>query len=149
MARNDAFLFKEFVKDVYDGVHGDLSAATIKAMIISNVSAPTEDDVAPRYSSYSANEVSNAGGYVTGGLTLSGVITSYTDGVLKFDDTGNISLSQDAGGFENAYWMVLYNDTAASDQAICAIDLGGPVSERTGPFSVTWNASGIYTDTVA
>jgi len=148
MARNQAFLFKEFVKDYGDGVHGDLSAATIKVVIINNTTPPTADDVAPRYSSYSANEVSSAGNYVTGGVALTGVTTSYADGVFKFDDTGNISWALDAGGFEDGYWAIVINDTAAADQAIFAVDLGGPVSERTGPFSITWNANGMMIHSV-
>ena len=149
MARNDAFMFDEFVQDLYDGIHGDLSGAAIKVMLVDNTLTPAADDATPRYADYSANEVSAAGGYTTGGLTLSGVTTSYAGGVLKFDDTGNISLALDASGFEDAYWAIVYNDTAAADQAICFIDLGGPVSERTGPFTITWNASGIFTDTVS
>ena len=149
MARSDAVMFEEFVKDVYDGVHGDLSAATIKVMLVDDTITPTAADATPRYADYSANEVSAAGGYTTGGITLSGVTTSYADGVLKFDDTGNISLALDGSGFEDAYWAIIYNDDAAADQAIGFIDLGGPVSERTGPFTITWNASGIFTDTVS
>ena len=149
MARNTAVMFEEFVKDVYDGIHGDLSEATIKVMLVDDTITPAADDATPRYADYSANEVSDAGGYTTGGITLSGVTTSYAGGVLKFDDTGNISLALDAGGFEDAYWAIIYNDTAAADQAIGFIDLGGPVSERTGPFTITWNASGIFTDTVS
>ena len=149
MARNDAVMFEEFVKDAYDGIHGDLSAATIKVMLVDNTLTPTAADATPRYADYSANEVSAAGGYTTGGITLSGVTTAEADGVLKFDDTGNVALALDAGRFENAYWAILYNDDAAADQAIGFIDLGGPVSERTGPFTITWNASGIFTDTVS
>ena len=149
MARNDAFMFDEFVQDLYDGIHGDLSGASIKYILIDNSITPAADDATPRYADYSAYEVSADGGYTTGGIALSGVATSYASGVLKFDDTGNIALSADAGGFEDAYWLILYNDDAAADQAICCVDLGGPVSERTGPFTVTWNASGIFTDTVS
>lgn len=148
MARNDAFLFKDFVEDVYDGIHGDLGGANINLMLVNNDNPPEEDDVAPRYADYSADEVSNAGGYTTGGIPLTGVLTSYADGVLKFDDSGNVALSLDVLGFENAYWAIGINDDAPADQAIFAIDLGGPVSERTGPFTVTWNANGIFTDTV-
>ena len=149
MARNDMVTFEEFIKDVYDGVHGDLSAATIKAMIVDDTITPTAADATPRYADYSANEVSAAGGYTTGGLTLSGVTTSEADGVLTFDDTGNITISKDAvNGFEDGYWLILYNDTAAADQAICFLDLGGPVSEKAGEITITWNASGIFTDTV-
>ena len=149
MARNAAVIFEEFVKDVYDGIHGDLSAATIKVMLVDATITPTAADATPRYADYSANECSAAGGYTTGGITLSGVTTSYAGGVLKFDDTGNVALSLDGGGFEDAYWAIMYNDDAAADQAIGFIDLGGPVSERTGPFTITWSASGIFTDTVS
>ena len=102
MARNDAFMFDEFVQDLYDGIHGDLSGASIKYILIDNSITPAADDATPRYADYSAYEVSAAGGYTTGGIALSGVATSYANGVLKFDDTGNIALALDAGGFEDA-----------------------------------------------
>ena len=83
------------------------------------------------------------------GLTLSGVTFTEAGGVATFDDTGNISLAQDGSGFTDAYWAIIYDDDAASDEAIGFLDLGGPVSEQAGAVTITWNAGGIATVTVS
>ena len=58
-------------------------------------------------------------------------------------------ISQNASGFTDGYWGILYNDTNGTDMAICFIDLGGPVSEVDGDITISWNASGIQTVTVS
>lgn len=148
MARNDAFLFEKHPYNVAKGLHGDLSGADIRLLLVDNTLTPASDDASPVYATYSGNEVSTAGGYPAGGIVLTGITLSTADGVLKFDDTGNVSLALNALGFEDAYWAIAYNNDATAKDCIFAIDLGGPVSERTGPFSITWNANGIYTDSV-
>ena len=148
MARNDSFMFKKHSYNLNKGLHGDLSTADIRLLIVDNTLTPTAADATPVYATYSANEVSTAGGYPAGGIVLTGLVLSTSDGVLKFDDTGNVELALDVLGFDDAYWGILYNNTATAKDCIGAIDLGGPVSERTGPFTTNWSANGIYTDTV-
>ena len=148
MARGDWVTFEEFSLDVGSKVH-DLSSDTLKLGLIDDTTAPTAADATPRWADYSANEVGTGGGYPANGITLTGVTFTEADGVATLDDTGNISLSQDGSGFTDAYWGILYNDTAAADQAIGYLDLGGPVSEVAGAVTITWNAGGIATITVS
>lgn len=147
MARGDWVTFEEHCLDLGKKVH-DLSSDTIKLGIVDDTITPTAADATPTWGDYSANEVSTAGGYVANGITLSGVTFTEADGVATFDDTGNIAIAEDGSGFTDGYWGILYNDTAASDQAIGFVDLGGPVSEQAGPITITWNASGITRTTV-
>ena len=144
MAQGDLTVFDEFVLDLGKKVH-NLSADTIKVGIIDNTTPPTAADATPRWGDYSGNEVSAAGGYVADGLTLSGVTFTESGGTATFDDTGNISLSQDGSGFTDGYWGIIYNSTAGNNEAIAFVDLGGPVSEQAGPVNINWNASGILT----
>ena len=65
------------------------------------------------------------------------------------DNVGDIALAQDAVGFTDGYYGILYNDSATNKNAIGFIDLGGPVSEQAGPVNINWNASGILTVTVS
>lgn len=146
MARGDFVLFEEFSKDVASGVH-NFSSCTLKLGIVNNDHVPSADEATPRWADYSANEVSTAGGYTANGITLSGDTFAEAGGVTTVDDTGNVLIAQNAAGFENGYWGILYNDTASNDEAIGYIDLGGPVSEVAGPIAITWSANGIFTVT--
>jgi len=146
MARNDWVTFEQFGLDLADGEH-DLGADTFKVALIDNSTAPTAADATPRWGDYSANEVSGTG-YTAGGATLSGTGVSEAGGVTTFDDTGNVTWSQNGAGPTDIYWAILYNDSAAADQAIGFLDMGGAVSLQDGDVTITWNASGILTITV-
>lgn len=148
MARGDFTVFEEFAVQLGQELH-TLASDTLKLGIIKNTAAPTASDATPAWGDYSANEVSTAGGYASGGITLSGVTWTEAGGVATLDDTGNISLAQNASGFTDGYWGILYNSSAAGSQAIGFLDLGGPVSEVAGPIAINWNASGILTVTVS
>ena len=147
MAQGDWVTFEEFALDIGKGVH-DFSSDTLKLALVDDTITPAADDGTPVWGDYSANEVSGTN-YTAGGATLSGVTYTEAAGVATLDDTGNVTWSQHAAGFTDAYWAILYNDDAASDQAIGFIDLAGPVSLVDGDVNVTWNASGIITVTVS
>lgn len=144
MAQGDLIVFEEFVDQLGKKTH-NFSSDTLKVGIIDNTITPTAADATPTWSDYSSNEVGTGGGYTANGITLTGVTWTETDGVATLDDTGNISLAQNASGFTDGYWGIIYNDTDASDTAIAFIDLGGPVSEQAGIVSITWGVSGILT----
>jgi hypothetical protein len=146
MATGTVLTFEEFTLQIGQEQH-NFPSDTIKMGIIDATITPAIDDATPTWSDYSANEVSTGGGYPADGITLSGVTYTEAAGVSTLDDTGNISISQDAGGFTDGYWGIIYNDTNATDMAIGFIELGGPVSEVAGPITINWNASGIMTVT--
>jgi len=147
MARGDNTVFEEFSLDIGSKVH-DLDGDTLKVGLIDSTAAPTGADATPRWSDYSANEVGTGGNYVANGATLAS--SSYTEasGVATLD-ANNVTWSQNASGFTDAYYAVVYNDTASNDEALCFIDLDGPVSEVAGDVTITWNSSGIITVTVS
>ena len=148
MARGVFTLFQVFVADLGNAEH-NLGSDTFKLGIVDDTITPTAADTTPAWGDYSANEVSADGNYTTGGVTIP-VSWGQTSGVGTFNDnSGDISWSLDASGFTNGYWGILYNDTNASDLAIGFLDLGGPVSEVSGPISITWNGSGIFTVTIS
>ena len=148
MARNDWVTFEEFSLDLANGVH-NLGSDTFKVGLVDEtIPVPVAGSVEPEWTDFSDNEVSGTG-YDAGGATLSGTSTSEADGVTTFDDTGNVSWSQNGAGPTNIYWAILYNDSAASKECVGFLDMGGPVSLQDGDVSITWNASGILTVTVA
>jgi len=103
--------------------------------------SPAADDASPTYSDYSANEVTNAGGYTTGGETLTTVVSAMVSGVytLTADDVG---LLIDASGFTDGAYGILCDTTAAGTPALGFVQLddsaGNPVSEQAGPIDIEW-----------
>ena len=149
MARNDWVTFEEFSLDLANGVH-DLGSDTFKVALIDNTATePAAATATPEWAAdFEGNEVSGTG-YTAGGATQSGTSSAEADGVTTFDDTGNVTWSQNGAGPTNIYWAILYNDSAASKECVGFLDMGGPVSLVDGDVSITWNASGILTITVA
>jgi len=152
MARGDLTVFNEFVISLGEKLI-NLETDTIKLALIDNVVTPLVDTATPTWDATSSqdfdgNEVGTGGGYSAGGFTLSGPELVRSGAVATFDDDdSNLSLAQDGSGFTDAYWGILYSDTATAKNAIAFIDLGGPVSEQAGPININFNASGILTIT--
>ncbi len=148
MARGDLTVFNEFLISLGEKLI-NLETDTIKLGLIDDVVTPLVDTATPTWDGtssqeYDGNEVGQGGGYPAGGLAISGPELIRTGAVAIFDDDdSDLSLAQDGAGFTDAYWGILYSDTAAAKNAICFIDLGGPVSEQAGPININFNASGI------
>lgn len=147
MATGDVTIFEEFTEMLGQEVF-DFDNDTLKLGLIDNTTPPTAADATPRWGDYSGNEVGTGGGYTANGETLTTVSWSEADGTATLD-ADNVSLTQDASGFTDAYWGIIYDDNATNDEAIGFVELGGPVSEQAGPVAINWNASGILTVTVS
>ena len=145
MARNDLLTFEEFTLNI--GLAGfNLETDVLKLGIVDATITPAIDDTTPAWGDYSANEVSTGGGYPADGIIITNNTYTEAAGVSTLDGD-NLALSQDAGGFTDAFWGILYSSTHASDYALGFLDFGGPVSEVAGPIAINWNASGIWTVT--
>jgi hypothetical protein len=153
MATGDVTLFQEFIRDMGDGDH-DFDNDTFKIGLIDNVVTPTAADATPAWGAtsgvdYDGNEVdSTAGNYTAGGEPLASVTWVEAAGVGTFD-AADVSFAQHGSGFTNAYWGIIFNETATNNEAIGFVELGGPVSEVAGPVAINWNASGIFTVTAS
>ena len=151
MARGDFILFEEFAAAILNGaIAWDLHASdVIKLGIVDNTATePVASASAPDWSDFSGNEVSAAGGYVADGITIDNCTYVEADGIATFDADDNSDLIQNAGGFEDGYWGILYDSTLAGNNAIGYLDLGGHVSEVAGPIVITWGVGGIFTVTI-
>jgi len=150
MAAGDVTVFNEFVEDLGEGVH-DFSADTIKLALIDDTVTPLADTDAPRWGAsssqdYDGHEVSTGGAYTADGFTIPVTFTRTTTTATLDDDSGDIELTQDPSGFDNARWGILYNASATNKEAICFVDFGaGMLDETAGTVSIYWNASGILT----
>lgn len=152
MARGDLYVFNALAEWIGEKLI-DLETDTIKLGLITDTVTPLQNTATPTWDGtssqeYDGNEVSTGGGYTAGGFTLSGPELVLSGAVATFDDDdSDLSLAQNGSGFTNAYWGIMYSDTATAKNAICFIDLGGPISEQAGPININFNASGILTIT--
>jgi hypothetical protein len=147
MARGDLTVFEEFSDQLGKESH-NFSSDVLKCGIIDNTLTPLATIATPTWGDYSANEVATTGGYPAGGETIASVTFTEVAGVSTLDGA-DVVVSQNGSGFTNGYWTIIYNDTEATDMAICFIDLGGPVSEVDGDITISFNVSGILTITVS
>jgi hypothetical protein len=122
MATGDFTIFEEFTTDLGTEVH-NLSSDVLKFGIIDNTTPPTAADATPTWSDYSANEISTGGGY-TGPVTLTDVTYTEASGTATLAGDSFTISSNASGQASTTAWGILYNETAASDQAIGFFELG-------------------------
>ena len=153
MARGDLTVFNEFTISLGEGKI-NLETDIIKLALIDATVTPVVDTATPTWDvtssqDYDANEVGTGGaGYSAGGMTIPGPELIRAVAVATFDDDdSNLSLVQDGAGFTDAFWGILYSDTATNKDAIAFLELDGPVSQVAGPININCNASGSLTIT--
>lgn len=90
------------------------------------------------------NEVTGAQ-YTAGGETVAGITVTRV-GATTTVSGSNVSWTQDAGGFTNARYGIIYKDTgvAATSQLVGYIDFVTDKGNTIDPFQITWN-SNIFT----
>lgn len=139
-------IFDKFITNQLDADATNFAAAggsTIKIALVTNATAPAE---ATHEFLSSFTEVSGtnytAGGYTLANKTLSGP----TAGVTTFGNTVNPSWAQNATGFSNAYYAVMYRDTgvAATSPVIMYADLSGPVGNVSGALTLSLTSSALF-----
>jgi hypothetical protein len=147
MSRGDFVVFNELTVSLAEKKI-NLETDTIKLALITNGVTPTANDTDPQWGAgsgvdYDGNEVGTGGGYVAGGQECANPAVTRSGDTTTFDADDPAGLAQNSSGFENAYWGILYSDTATNKDAIGFLDLGGPVSEVEGPIAISWNGDGI------
>ena len=152
MATEDFVLFNELAVSLAEKKI-NLETDTIMLALIDDTITPTANDSNPQWGAgsgvdYDANEVSTAGGYPAGGLECANPSLVRSGDTSTFDADNPATLSKNASGFTDAYWGILYSDTATNKECIGYLELGGPVSEQAGPITISWNGSGIATITM-
>ena len=92
------------------------------------------------------NEVANGNGYSTGGVTLTSVTWTQTSGTATF--TSALASWTLTGGGITFKYGIIYDNTASNKDLLCFFDVnpgGGSQSPAAGGFTITMNASGIFT----
>jgi hypothetical protein len=125
----------------------DLTADTVKVMLCTSSYVPDQDT--HQYKSSVTNEVVGTG-YTAGGATLSSPSLTYTTGTnTLMIDGGDVAW---AASTLTARYAVVYDSTPGTDATrplLLYIDFGGDVSTTSGTLTITWDAAGLSSVTVA
>jgi hypothetical protein len=127
----------------------DGSFAAADTYKVKLLTAATFDATHTTLAGTGGTESTTATGYTAGGQALASVaVTTVTTNDAKFD-ANDLTWSASGGAIVASY-AILYNDTDADDPPLAFIDFGGSESAGSGTdFIIVWNASGIFTWTVA
>lgn len=146
MAANAWTIYNEFKATL--GLKAlNLNTDTIKMALFQSTSNCGSASLGTAQYATLTNEVTNANGYTTGGVTLSGVSYSQTAGTATFTTgTGTWVAS---GGSIVIRFAVLYDFTATNKDLICFTLLDNSPANVTvvngQTLNVTINASGVFT----
>jgi hypothetical protein len=91
---------------------------------------------------FAANQVAVAGTSYTGPIALGNEALALTASGVSF--RGDVvTLAQDAAGFANGAWGIIYNNTDANKRALGYIELsaGGSLSLVAGQVVIDWNGA--------
>jgi hypothetical protein len=122
----------------------DWGTDTVKVMLATSSYAVNQ--ATHQYKSSVTNEVTGTG-YTARGATLGSKTEVITAHVKKFD-AADVSWTAST---ITARYAVVYDDTGsdATSALIAYVDFGADVVSTAGTFSITWDANGIFTVTVA
>jgi hypothetical protein len=130
----------------------DLDTNTWRMVLVTASYTPNQSTDAA-WSTISANEVANGGGYTTHGKLLT--VTSTRSGLVVTFDCDDQSWTSST---ITAKYAVIVRDAdannalAGTDIPLCYVNLetgGGSVSTTAGTFAITINASGVFTVTAS
>ena len=146
MAAGDFKWFAQGLHDLGNKIH-DLDADDFRMGIITAATTPAVNTAAPHWAgtgttNMSTNQVVTTGTSYTAPLVLTAEAWALTATGAAMD-VADITLAQDASGFTNGRWGVVYNNTDANKRAIGYLDLGSDRSLVAGSVTITMNASGI------
>lgn len=120
----------------------DLDSDTIKCALHTSSYTPNQDT--HQFWDVSVNNEVSGTGYTAGGATITTPSVTYTGGTNTFKfDGDDVSW---ASNTTTSRYAVIYDSTPGSSKPLIAyVDFG----EDLTPLSITWNANGIVTVTVA
>lgn len=126
--------FNCFVEDLAEKVH-NLGSDTLKIMLTN--SAPSASNTVKT----DITEISAGNGYTAGGHATSASSSAQTSGTYKLV-LSDVVISASGGSIGPFRYVVLYNDTSASDSLIAWADYGSSITAASGEtFTVDFDAS--------
>ncbi len=146
MASGDFKWFAQGLHDLGNKIH-DLDTDDWRMGIITTAATPAVNTSAPHWggtgtTNFSTNQVATGGTSYTAPIVLASEAWALNATGAAMD-CADITLAQDASGFTNARWGIVYNNTDANKRAVGFLDLGSDRSLVAGSLTITMNASGI------
>mgnify|MGYP003596492930 CR=1 FL=1 len=125
----------------------NLSSDTLKLGIVTTTTVPSLTTAVPHWggtgtTNFATDQVGTGGGY-TGPITLTSVTWSNVSGVLTLR-AADVVIPQNASGFSNGAYGIIYDDTDASKRAIGFVELSaaGSASIVTGSLTIDFQGAG-------
>ena len=146
MATGTLIVFEEAKATMLEGNWA--STDVFHVALFESARAPTAAEASPVYSV--TNECTAAGTYTAGGTSIGALSALVTEaaGVMTLNSLEvDPTWAANASNTTTAYWAIVYNFTDAGKDALCFVELGGPVDMVAGALTIAWNASGLFTIT--
>lgn len=145
MATGDIRWFAQGLHDLGNKLHA-LGTDVLKLGLITSTTTPTIGTLVPHFggtgtTNLATNQVIAGTSYTSGGPTLTGVAWTNVGNTVPTLRAGVITIAQDAAGFTNARWGIIYNNTNAAKQALGFIDLGADRSIQSGSLTLDWSGA--------
>lgn len=145
MAAGDIKWFAQGLLDLGNKIH-NLGSDVLKVGIVTSTTAPTVGTAAPHWggtgtTNFASNQVGTGGTSYTGPKTLASVTWTSVSNVPTLRGT-DIAMAQDASGFTNGRYGIIYNDTDANKRALGWIDFGSDRSLVTGSLTIDFGGAG-------
>ena len=146
MATGDIKWFQQGLLDLGNKIH-NLSSDVLQLGIVTSAVAPSRATAEPHWggtgtTNFATNQVGVGGGY-TGPITLAGVTWSNVAGVPTLRATDPV-IPQNAAGFANGAYGIIFNSTDANKRAPGFIELSaaGTLSIVSGSFTIDFQGAG-------
>lgn len=147
MAAGTIKWFAQGLLDLGNKIH-NLSSDTLKLGIVTTGTVPAVDTAAPHWggtgtTNFASTQVATAGTSYTGPKTLASVAWTNVSNVPTLRAT-DITMAQDASGFTNGAYGIIYNDTDTNKRALGYVELssGGSLSLVAGSVTIDWGGAG-------
>jgi hypothetical protein len=144
MAAGTIKWFAQGLHDLGKKIH-NLQSDTLKLGIITSSGTPGIATVEPHFggtgtTNLATNEVDTGTSYVAGGPTLASVTWTVVAGVPTLR-AQILVIAQDASGFTNGRWGIVYNSTDANKRALGYVEFETDRSIVGGSLTLDWNGA--------
>lgn len=144
MAVGDIKWFGQGLHDLGSKLH-NLGSDALKLGLITSATTPAINTPIPHFggsgtTNLATNQVIAGTSYTAGGKDLTGVAWTNVSGVPTLRAAA-VTVAQDASGFTNARWGIIYNNTNAAKQALAFVDLGTDRSIVAGSLTLDWSGA--------
>lgn len=148
MAVGDIKWFAQGLLDLGNKLH-NLGSDTLKYGIVKSAANggidPSLSTTDPRWgaggtTNLSSSQVATGGTSYTGPGSLASATWTLVSNVPTLRANA-ITLAQDASGFTNGRWLIIYNDTDSGKRALAFVDLGSDRSLVTGQLVIDWSGA--------